>query len=441
MNITSLNSTQKAYSSKINELEKEQKASWDNKTTITKDSKSSSDIKAEIEVLKKQLEINNKKIENFERRIELTANKAQDNILEAAKEQEQAVKDHEEESKKVLNENISAFIKANKENGKGMTKEQLQTNIEKSLPDNSAIAKALAKLVSASEEINELDVLLGSLKGLILETNSLQSGIESKEADYQNALSAEEEAKKCCDPIGFVVDNIRYDFIVDDGKFDSTSDFLGAKNQWAQMEDLDTDKSGVVNRQELEKGNIKLIKTDANGKQSIVDIKKEFGDNFSIDLSTYSKGGVHSSIDTTKDFDNDGVVDQKLLGTFSVNINGKNIKGYNTLDDIDYLEKEYGIEKTTDSINDNFFNQYSEKSNELKASLNENLNAIGLSEQNIEGITKTTLISAKQKANLFIEQMEKEQKAKEAKELEAKELEAKEKEEQEKEEEKEEEKK
>ena len=288
----------------------------------------------------------------------------------------------------------------------------------------------------------EIDSLLGSLNLLIIDTQSIENEISIKEADYQAACAAEEAAKsksKSCDPIGFIMgkgsNQVRYDFIIDDGAFDSTSDFLGADNNWASMEALDVNGDGTVSAKELSDNNIKMVKTDASGKKTVVDIASEFGDDFSIDLSSYAKGGSHYAIDSGADADGDGVVDQEVLGTFNVNINGQSILGYNTLDDVDYLESEYGLSAGAQSVaqqdafgelssdlapHGNFFNEYTAKSAQLKAELDEAMVNFGITEDNIEGIKQQAEIAGNEQANIFMEELEEKLEAeKEAEEKEA----------------------
>ena len=423
---SSANSTSKAESSTKAFVEKSTEENGEITSTSDK-----AKLKEELETLEKLKKANVQKMEKIEKQVENLAKQAEQNILEAAKKQEKAVEQNEEQAKKALNENIEAYIKANKEGGKGMTKDELQANIRKSMPDAPGLGNALAKLTAARAEIAQIDSLLGSLNGLILEVEGLNLDISSKQADYDKACEAEEPpAQKCCDPIGFTVgegeNQVRYDFIVDDGSFDTTSDFLGADNQWAEMEALDLDQNGTVTAQELSKGKIKAVKTTPDGKQEVVDIAKEFGDDFTIDLSSYQQGGSHSSIDTEADFDNDGVIDQKLLGTFDVNVGGQSIKGYNTLDDVDYLNKQYGVEIDTTqqevssddelALHTNFFNEYTQKSQELSNSLEEGFTSLGVSRENIKEIKKEALNEGNEQANIFMQKLEEEQKTQEDKE-------------------------
>ena len=386
-------------------------------TTSDVKDKSLEDIQEEIDDLKEEKEALEKKMEKVEDKIEDLAESAQKNIEEALATQENAIEEYNEDAEKALKDNIKAYIEANKEGGEGMTRDQLQENIKTSLPNQPGLADAIAKLTAASRDINEIDALLGDLNGYIEEAKSLDNEISLKQGEYDDA-KAEEEAKKCCDPIGFVMgegeDKAQYDFIVDDGAFDSTNDFLGADNQWAAMTALDTDGDSVVTSEELKAGNIKAVKTDAAGNQTVVDIAEEFGNDFSVDLNSFRAGGSHSAVDTNADADGNGIKDQTLLGTFNVNVNGEKVQGYDTLDDNSYLESKYNLSSgnaeaaaTTEGISDglqahtNFFNIYTERSAQLKENLKSAYEQLGLTDEEIDGINEATKVEAQEEVQSF----------------------------------------
>ena len=79
-------------------------------------------IQEEIEELKEEKEENIKKMEELEDHIEDLVDSAKENIAKAAALQEAAVKEHQEEVDKVLEEQLNAYIEANKEGGEGMTR-------------------------------------------------------------------------------------------------------------------------------------------------------------------------------------------------------------------------------------------------------------------------------------------------------------------------------
>ncbi|MCD7780671.1 MAG: hypothetical protein LUH05_08380 [Candidatus Gastranaerophilales bacterium] len=373
----------------------------------------SEEIQEEIDKLEEEKEENIEKMEEIEANIEKLADSAEKNIMQAAKAQEDAVSEHEEETQEVLDENLQEYINANKEGGEGMTRDELQENIKNALPNTPEIADAVAALTAASEEVDEIDANLSELNTLINDTQSIEEEIEAKQEEYDAAVAAE-AAPKCCDPIGFTVgegdEQAQYDFIVDDGSFDSTSDFLGADGNWSEMTALDTDGDNIVTAEELQAGNIKAVKTNADGSQEVVDLAEEFGDDFSIDLSSYEEGGSYSGIDTTTDSDGDGTADQSLLGTFDVNVDGETVSGYNTLDDTDWLSENYGLSSDdTTSVeysedlqpHVNFFNEYTAVSEELKSEIESGYEDLGISKEQMEALNETTQREADENAKNF----------------------------------------
>ena len=379
-----------------------------NATTLA-DGEDATKIQEEIDALEEEKDANYEKIEKIEAEIEVLTEKAKENIMKATKAQEEKVQEHEEESQAAVEENINAYVEANKEGGKGMTREELQAGIKSSLSNVPEVGDALSAAIEANAQITEIDTKLGDLNSLIADTKEIESKIEAKTQQKDACKKAEEaeaETKKACDPIGFTMgegaEQVQYDFIVDDGAFDSTSDFLGAEEQWAAMEKLDTDGDQVVSAAELEAGNIKAVKTDADGNQQVVSLAEEFGEDFSINLASYQEGGSHAAIDTTTDTDNDGTVDQELLGTFSMNVNGQEIQGYNTLDDTDWLAENYGLSTETATEEAakldessysmelkqhvNFFNTYTQKVEDLKEELKATWVTLGQTEATLEAL-------------------------------------------------------
>ena len=360
-------------------------------------------------------------MEELEAEIQELAEAAKENITKAAAAQETAVKEHEEEAKAAVDENLAAYIEANKEGGEGMTKDELQNNIRGSLEGTPEVADAVSAMLEANEQIAEIDTCLGDLNKLIQDTQALEADIEVKKGDLDAQIKAD-EAAKCCDPIGFTTtdeegNQAQYDFIVDDGAFDSTSDFLGAENQWEEMAALDTDGDNIVSSAELQAGNIKAVKTNADGSQEVVDLADEFGEDFSIDLASYQQGGSHSAVDTTTDHDGDGTADQQMLGTFNINANGQTISGYNTLDDTDWLAEQYGLTAETPAADAdaaqaldpsmfsedlqphvNFFNLYTEESANLKEQLKGVGESVNLTEEAFASINAVAAKDASEEA-------------------------------------------
>ncbi len=390
-------------------------------TSATNAASTKEELEEKKEKLEEEKEANMKKMEKLEKKIEQKAKDAEEHIIEAGKKREAQVEEYEDDAKRAVREQVNAYVEANKEGGDGMTREQLQQNIAGALPQAPAAAAIIGALTAASEEINEMDNYLSQLNGLIKDTQKLEADISSIDGQIEAAQAAEDAAtncpppRECTDPIGFNTEDAQYEFIVDDGSFDTTSDFLGANNQWAEMQALDTDGDKTVTADELKAGNIKAVKTGKDGSQEVVDIASEFGDDFSVDLNSYDSNGTFEGLNEAQD----------LQGTFNVNIAGQDVKGFNTLDDVSYLENKYGI---TDDMNGasavtqaaqeatgeaeeisedlkphvDFFNLYTEKSAELKEQLDAGYEEFDFSKEEIDGIKQTTKREADVEAQRFM---------------------------------------
>ena len=274
----------------------------------------------ELEEMKAELE--DKKAENYDKmgkiedKIEELIDEATEKVEEAEGEYETAQEQYQEDAKAALKEQMKAYVAANKEDGEGMTREQLQQNIANALPNAPQVAEVFNAYAEATGLLDEVDSLVFDLRGIIEETKTIEDQISSLDNSIEMAKAAEEAA-------------------------------LGAEDQWAEMEALDTDGDGIVNNEELKAGNIKMVKTEADGTQSVVDVAEEFGEDFSIDLNSYKsaeEGAQYAGIDAG-DHDGDGTANQELLGTFGVNLGDgeEAITGYNTLDDTEWLADEYGL--------------------------------------------------------------------------------------------------
>ena len=326
--------------------------------TGTASGETAASLKAQLDALQSRADKNQEQIDKIEARIEKLITDVEKKIEEATNSENKALKDYEDECKQTAREQVQAYVTANT-TGKGMTKDELDDNIKAAMPNEPGLADALIALMSANNMVDEIDALTPRLKSLISSTESIAEQMKPLQTQYDAAVAAEQSAQTaqtsaqtaatsstqgCCDPIGFEYEGETWDLIIDDGNFDSTSDFLGSENNWAAVGELNKDKDDTLTLDELKEGNIKVV----NSKGEVKDISEVIGSNdFSIDLNSYSEGGTYNGIDTTADDDGDGTVNQQLLGTYNININGQTVKGYNTLDDTDYLSNKYGISKGT----------------------------------------------------------------------------------------------
>ena len=393
------------------------------KTESTQATQSTSNLTAEeVEDLKDELDANKQRMEAVKEEIEKLSEEAAEIIAEALASQEAAVAEAKEESQKVIDEKLQEYIKANQNGEEGMTREQLQSNIAGALPDSPSLTKTLGQILEANEMLSDIDGLLGELKCLLTTSADLAEQIDG-------AGAAAQEGNKCCDPIGFVSNNVEYNFFTDkdgDGALSQTNEFLGAENQWAEMQAADGDKDGTVTAAELETAGIQLAGTDGSVISGADAFTQAFGANFSIDLNSYAEGGSHSAVDTTADFDADGVMDQQLLGTFNVNVNDSTIQGYNTLDDVDWLNSKYGVaisgetadvENATSGLLDTsnlgdlqamgeFYNTALQKNQMMRQQLEGVEEAIGFDTEAVDAYKDVLASKAQVKAKDFVDSVE-----------------------------------
>lgn len=386
-------------------------------------------IQGEIDNLNKQKAETLEMMEKIEAEVEKLAQDAEEKITEAAKAQEAKVEDYEDQVKSAIEQNVTAYVAANKADGKGMTQDELQSNVKNSIdgfaPD---LSDTVAGLFAANSEINLIDSHLSKLNSLANTVKDFDSQIATKETALKQAKEAEAAAKKSCDPIGFKdAEGNTFDFVVmDEDGFNTTSDFLGADNNWDSMAALDTSNDGKVDLAELEAGKIGLT---MNGSKDLMDanaIKEMFGEDFAIDLKSYDKNGTYDGI-TDADADGNGVVDQDLQGTFNITAGGKTLNGYNTLDDQEWLANQYGLEANVtetgapkaganvDEVAENdeelqshldFIETYTQKAQDLRDQLKLQWQSHGMSNEYIEMLNESAGQVATSDADKFYSEIE-----------------------------------
>ena len=143
---TSLEAAEEGYLEALDGL------SGTNGTTAT--GATSEEIQEEIDKLEEEKAKNIEEMEKIEDHIQDLVDSAKENIAKAAALQEEAVKEHQEEVDKALEEQLNAYIEANKEGGEGMTRDELQANIKGALPGIPEVGDAVAALAAASKEVS-----------------------------------------------------------------------------------------------------------------------------------------------------------------------------------------------------------------------------------------------------------------------------------------------
>lgn len=402
-----------------------------NGTTAT--GATSEEIQEEIDRLEEEKANNIEEMEKIEDHIQDLVDSAKENIAKAAALQEEAVKEHQEEVDKALEEQLNAYIEANKEGGEGMTRDELQANIKGALPGIPEVGDAVAALAAASKEVSEIDTCLGELNKLIADTKLIDDEIKIKEGEYEAAVEAETcpPPQTNCEPQGFQdSEGNQYDFFIDkDGNSDlsNETEFLGYEGgkegqaqAWAEMTELDTNLDGIVDAQELSAGGVMVYKTDANGNQQAMTIEEAFGEDSDLAISTTQHDEAKEGVGPNNFNTGVGSENNELWGTFDVTLNGETLDGYQTNDDLDWLKNNYNF---TDYANEatltentdpssleyseelqphvNFYNEYTEISEQLKANIQAGYENIGLSQEQMDGINDIAKREADEDAKNF----------------------------------------
>ena len=112
---------ERTIDNKQQELQTAQKAEQQG-TIESSSGKTSVEIKKEIEALESEKALNYKKMNRIETQIKSLTNDMKTNMYEAKQLQEKAILENKEAAEKAVDDCVKAYVDANKEGGKGMTK-------------------------------------------------------------------------------------------------------------------------------------------------------------------------------------------------------------------------------------------------------------------------------------------------------------------------------
>lgn len=257
--------------------------------------------------------------------------------------------------------------------------QQFQTNLFTLLEANNKVS--LIEFLA-----NEIGMLKDKLKGI----------------DQQ--IQAAQAAKKSCDPIGFELNGVKYDFFIDkdkNGLLSNENEFLGANGNWDEMTALDADGSNDITRAEMEAAGLMVAVTTPDGTQKVMRAADLFSEEDVINLMTYKKDAEADQ--NVAGFDAaDGK--NKLLGTFGLTFRGEEVTGYQTLDDVDWLKQNYkfsdapvgrgAITRDADgnvvNKNANISPEYAEMIQELREMVQQAMEYFGFSKEAIEAFDEAS---------------------------------------------------
>ena len=205
--------------------------------------------------------------------------------------------------------------------------------------------KAESKLLELQSNSNQntKKLLIGFSADFLEKIKTLENEINKEHISEEQEEVKEEEC--LTDPIGIEKDGVTYDFIKYDGDFDSINDFLGSSDAGiGELIALDGDKSGTVSGDELADSGIMVVRTDADGNQTLVpisEVEAELGGKLSINLA-----GINTDSKEDQNFD---VNIEKTDGTV------EKYNGYSTYKDNQYFQDNYdflidGIKELEDNL-------------------------------------------------------------------------------------------
>ncbi len=356
------------------------------------------DLKTQIAKLDSEITTLEYKISTEQDEIEKEMTEAIDKSTEIAEEQK-------EEAKNTVNSALNEYV-----NSKGeMTYEEFQQGLKSDLDGiagttDSKLSSVILTMLNCSDNMETLNADIKSLGGLYQKKSDLQDQASKAESelnslieDQKNNVASADEDANMVDPIGFTHNNTRYDFFVDkdnNNDLSNESEFLGAKNGFMELISLDTNKDNKVDASELSKSDIKVVVTHGNGSQNIKDAKEVFDSSDFIDLASYSEKNTALSNGN------------QLLGTFDVQFDDTLLddKGYQTLDNIDWLNENYDFSDNKNSIGSSLsqeaiekkLSDYTAQADDLEKRL---FKAQGKVDDNIDVIQNKTIQQAQRSAN------------------------------------------
>ena len=131
-------------------------------------------IQDKIKELQDEYDKNLEKMEKLKVMIEELMDKVTETVIKAAAEKEKAIKENEKLYQKLVDDELKAYIEANKEGGKGMTHEELLKNIDDALSHVPNIASAIRTALEASHQLSELTSCAGFLNGFVMKNENIK---------------------------------------------------------------------------------------------------------------------------------------------------------------------------------------------------------------------------------------------------------------------------
>ena len=382
------------------------------------DSKEIKEARAKLTKINTQISDNNREMQALEAEIVTIQSEVEEQIEDAIEESKKIAKEQKQEAKDVVKKQLDAYTSSNGD----MTYDEFKQNVSKDLKGvsndgSSKLADVVCDIIDAQRKMGVLTRYVEKMGDLTKETEKL--GEQSKKAAKELEDLIKKESDKPdddpsrTDPIGFSSSVSRFDFFIDKDKnndITNEQEFLGAKDGFSEIVALDTNKDGIVNRDELKAGNVSIIQTNKDGTQQIKKLSDVFTSNTDgIDISSYKS--------TNEDIGNGN----SLIGTFKTSIGGKTLDGYQTLDTLDWLDNNYefsdevaglgrfanGDPESIDAIDySKKIQTFSVINNELEEKINNAWEELGFNEIKLKEIDTAYAIEAKEEARKVKEKFE-----------------------------------
>lgn len=299
------------------------------------------DPKVSKDKLEKEKALNEEKIKQLEAKIETMTEQVRKEIADATEKIEEITQEQMDKVQTTVDRLLEQL-----ENG-DITQEEFQAKMLSGLTDSGVdalIAGQVCKITNANNNVSMIEKLAHEIGILV-----------NKNCSIDKEIKVMEEKIACtpppkCDPIGFELDGVKYEFFVDkdqNGLLSNSKEFLGAENGWDEMSGLDADGDGKVEQSEM--STLMVVVTGKDGVQTVVPASSLFTEEDSIDLVSYKTADSQSLDGTgiTNDIlgaKGDGTNSNDLVGTFGLTFKGRAVNtGYQTLDSVDWLNQNYNF--------------------------------------------------------------------------------------------------
>ena len=320
------------------------------------------ELQKEIDGLTAQREANAASMQSLQNQITELQAKIKDAVEEVIAKNEKITQEKQEDANRIVKQHVEDF-RTRRNKNENVSKQDFEAGLRTALAGcdiSENVSDSIITLMGAETNMQLMSNLLDQLGVKSQLDKDLGAQIDSKCQELEEVKAAEEAAAaaRSCDPIGFQnSDGVQFDFFFDDnndGLINSVYDFVGAKDTqdgWNEMANLDGAngaKEGVIESEELEAANVKVMVTNADGTQkamTISDFEATYGN---LEINAQKDAAINSTVKGPNNFETDET--NQMLGTYSLSVGDEELKGYQTLDSVNWLYDNYEISDSKDSV-------------------------------------------------------------------------------------------